>query len=659
MNTTMRQGGLLLAVVGLASACGEKKTDLGQGIPGGGSDAAGFPDGGNSDALVPPGGLGVVEIEVLAPARDAVLAVAMGPEARARIRSLTRAGAPSSDPILPDSVRFIVATDDPRSPMVTGSLSGPSFTAEYAGRMDLTPLPTGVYTLAITAATRGGAQGLGRTQVTVDAGPRITILSPRHQGAYKGSSTVEIAVEAFPFELAEMPQAFVGSRAVPLQPGDGPGRYRGTLEFAKFDPPLVDEQLLRVVARNRQGTTAEGRAIFFIDEDGPLITETLPGDGDVIGGVVRVAAKLTDRAGVLGPSVVAFMGNRGGEGFELELLPEAGQPGVFSALFDTRKLSNCKAPRSAELCVLWPTLSFRASDLLGNESVVAYDVGIDNQPPVIDLDPPLMRIHSHPLGCSWQFDPVGRCQFLGDMPNDGSVVGQVFDLRARIEDAGNPADGVKIPPTAAVEPSSVTAYFMDDTSQPLAVDLDGDGRCDGINPKLIPTTAPPKDSKEILAVRLKSLKPTGSGDFTPDPSLIGTTCPVGIDIAKPAPLCVRQDMTVVIGYHAARGPEPAIWTVEPIDGPYCVGSQFDTHANQLYQEGWACIAVVATDRAGNSSVSHPLRVFIRHNLSDQSCQQAPGPPPDCTGRYDRSTTMLVAGGTCTGKRFPAGEVRPE
>ncbi len=90
---------------------------------------------------------------------------------------------------------------------------------------------------------------------------------------------------------------------------------------------------------------------------------------------------MDDRAGVLGPSVIAFIGNRGGEGFELELLPEPALGHVLGPLRHPQadRLPS-QRPRTG-LCVVWPNLSFRASDLLGNETVLAYDIGIDNQPP--------------------------------------------------------------------------------------------------------------------------------------------------------------------------------------------------------------------------------------------------------------------------------------
>jgi hypothetical protein len=673
----MSKAACWLAIVVSLASCDSGSSSLGPGIPLGGNDGS-APASEVPLAETNPGGPADSEVRltIISPTGGAVLPVGAAPEIRARVQSVVRGGTtPSADPILPDSVRFFVATDDPMGPAITGLLTGPTFESEYAGRADLSSLPTGRYRVGVVAATRAGAQAAVRTEVLVDAGPRITIVSPRADGAYKGSVAVDLLVEADPFELGTPPEAFVGAATVPLEPGVGPGRFRAVLEFNKSNPPLIDDQLFRVVARNKQGTLAEARVIFFIDDDGPLFTETLPAEGQVVGGVVRIAAKLGDRAGVLGSSVIAFIGNRGGEGFELELHPE-GAAGVFSALFDTRKLSSCGRAGAAGLCVLWPSLSFRASDLLGNERVVAYDIGIDNQPPRIDLDPPDMRLKKF-IGrwrCSHVFDPVGPFRTIGDMPNDRCGVGQVFDLRARIEDEGNPAAGRKLPPTALVEPASVTAYVLDDTSQSLAVDIDGDGVCDAVNPQLIPTTMPPMMSNEILAVRLAPVKVAGDGDFTPDPSIdvdanLSGVCTQGNDPLPPMPLCFRQDATVAIGYPAATDPEPAIWSIEPHGDNRCIGSQFDAYANQI-QEGWACIAVVATDRVGNTSISHPLRVYISHRGtalrsdaagSPQCGAMAPpanaGPPPDCTGVYDRATNR-VGTGTCTGARYGSGEVRP-
>jgi hypothetical protein len=310
--------------------------------------------------------------------------------------------------------------------------------------------------------------------------------------------------------------------------------------------------------------------------------------------------------------------------------------------------------------------------------VLSYEIAVDNQPPLLDLDPPAdLRIirfdtHTRRTVCSWPFDPLGDYRKLGDMPGDGCAVPQVFDLRARIEDAGNRADGLKHPATAGVDPSTTGVYVLDDTTQPLVVDADGDGVCDAINPRLVPTTTPPVQSNQVLAVRLTPVRTKGTGDFTPDPALLDPQvvaaypgCSPGAEVDAPPRLCGSQIQTAVIGTPAATGPDSAIWALDPItDGePWCVGSQFDSFANQI-SEGWACVAAAAADRLGNASVSAPLRVWIQRRGLVQVATACPGPPPgappppDCTGALNRQTGAVTAV-PCQGRRFAARQVLNE
>ena len=46
------------------------------------------------------------------------------------------------------------------------------------------------------------------------------------------------------------------------------------------------------------------------------------------------------------------------------------------------------------------------------------------------------------------------------MPNDGCMVPQVFDLRARIEDDGNRAIGLKVTPIAGIDPDNTNVYIL-------------------------------------------------------------------------------------------------------------------------------------------------------------------------------------------------------
>jgi hypothetical protein len=120
-----------------------------------------------------------------------------------------------------------------------------------------------------------------------------------------------------------------------------------------------------------------------------------------------------------------FLSHRGGCQWRhpLRRQPDQGR-GVYQQLFDTTKLPSY---------TIFPSISFRAQDILGNESSMGYLVSLDNTPPMMDLDPPAhFQLIKKDGTCSWPFDPVGP-----DAIDDGSVVTQLFDIRARIEDMGN------------------------------------------------------------------------------------------------------------------------------------------------------------------------------------------------------------------------------
>lgn len=619
-----------------------------------------------------------VDLVILEPTSAAVLKNTSTPLLRvqAKALSLTDGGA-LNDPIEAVSFMLRPVGETSGSGDASGPLFGPLTNSEFSTRMDLSRAETGEHDLIVSALTRSGARAFASKRVLVDAGPRVRILSPLAGGAYKGSVVVQVQVDSEPFgPTVEPVKAVVGNTPVALSRGSTSGLYEGLLEFNAYEPPLVDEQALRVTATNSQGTQSETEVKFVVDVRGPAFSETLPREGQVAGGVITVRAKLSDAAGVLGPSVIAIIGNKADVTFTVELKPEAGSKDVYSATFDTAKLTPCKPAPDTSLCIVLPNISFRASDVLGNESFMAYDFAVDNHPPVFDLDPPpdmrLMKFDKKErrVVCSWPFDPLGDYLRLGDMPNSGCAVPQVFDLRARIEDWGNRAEGLKVEPISGIAPTTTSTYVLDDTQQPLIVDMDGDGVCDGINPKLAPTVSPPTRSDQVLTIRLIPVAPKGEGDFTKDVSLedpIELTkypgCSPGKDEEAPLPLCGTQSIPVAIGYPTALDPQAAVWTIEPMTEkePWCLGGQFDTHANEI-AEGWACIAAAGADRNGNAGVSAPLRVWIQKRgllQNGPTCPVPPaeaGPAPDCTGSYD-SRSGEVSTKPCVARRFPGRELR--
>lgn len=612
-------------------------------------------------------------ITIESPADGSLWPGTTAPQLRAHITT-------SSGLIDPASLKFtLVAQDAPSGslPASAGVLTGPVTAGEYTGRLDLSGLAGGMYTLTLAAATTGGASSTAQIGLLVDAGPKITVVSPAAGSHQKGSVAVSVVVEAAPFEPTQLPlEATLAGAAIDLQPTGAPNSYQASIDFGTYDPPLRGDQLLSVWARNANGTRTMASVSFVVDNDGPTITPMSPLPSDVVGRVIQISARITDDAGVVDSSVMAVVGDEAGNAkFQLNLLPHG--DGVYSLPFDTAQLTRCglltgDLPPPGQYCILYPTISFRAADTLGNESALAYAFGVDNQPPLLDLNPPQIRVSRRKAGlqCSWAFDPLGDHTIPGNMPDDDCAVGQVFQMRVRGEDDVNGAGFVQVAPLATIDPALVNVYVLNDTSQPLTVDSDGDGVCDLINPALIPTTSPPTSSRQVLKIRLSAVPPQGAADFTPDPSLASETrCGPGDDMEVPKLLCRVEEPTIAISY----GPKlPAIWSLDPVepDGLRCFGNQFDAFANHiggtsagggLPAPGWACIAVQATDRVGNTGVSAPLRVWIDYS-GQQVCPASQGgassPPPDCTGHYDMQSGTVSAA-PCISRHFTMPAAGPE
>lgn len=618
-----------------------------------------------------PAASGTVSIEFLSPVEDPnmMLTTNAAVDVSAKIMIVTGSG---TDVIDPASVRMSLTAESGET-VRDAPLIGPVGIDLFRGKLSVAKLRTGVYTITITASSTGGAIGARSIKVNIDGGPVITVLSPIDGHSYKGSVAVQVVVDAPVMDL----QATIAGTPVPLMPTGQANQFRAIVDLT-MPVALVGEQIFTVSAKNANGTRTEIRFLFFVDVAGPLFTKTQPIPGQIVGGVIKILTDIADPAGLNESSLQVIIGDKTTPQFRLVLNPEGGA--TYSALFDTKLLTTCDI--RGTLCNVRPVISFRAADLLGNETNVAYTFAVDNQPPVADLDPPKIRVSKISEGairCSHDFDPLDHDIVPGDAPNDLCQVPQMFDLRARVQDFGNGiwAEGTKADPIAAVDPERTAVYILDNTTingeaQPLVVDTDGDGFCDDVNPRLETTTTPLTTPRQALKIRMRPVKPGGSGDFaTPDPALVG--CLPGVDANPPEDLCEPGPQpTVAISY---AGGLPAIWTIEPVPetgGPgYCFGSQLDTFANNLHDIkhgaiaatlGWKCIAVVTSDLVGNRATSTPLRVYLEdfdYGLSGNFCKAPPanaGPPPNCTGTFNKMTSV-VSNTPCKTRSYklPAGQ----
>jgi len=646
--------GLAVALGGLACAKGGNNGNPPPPPTGGGGTGIGT--GGMPPPPPPPSG--DVMIEIAAPGDGVVVQAGSLVDVNAHVF----VDSSGTDVIDPTSVQAAVtAMGD--SAAVDSTKLAPQGMDMFSGRLSIGARPTGTYTLTITATSSGGKKGAQSVTIQIDAGPTLFVRTPQAMQSYKGLLVIEVVAEPGLTPPLMGPFATVASYPVQLDLVGDPSAntYRGMINLddpvpGTSVPPLFGEQLLTVWAANGNGQRVDLHLVFVIDEEGPVFTKTSPAPGEIVGDIMTIAATITDPAGVLDASVIAVIGDDTTPAkFNVQLKPDG--LGAYSVLFDTRKLTGCPDPPSAaDRCIVYPTISFRASDELGNESAIGYDFSVDNIAPVADLDPPKLRSFriEEMNVCSFEFDPLSNNSLPGDMPNDRNVVPQVFDLRARIEDDGNHAPGLKGAPISLVDPDRTAVYVLDDESQALIVDTDGDGWCDAINPLLVPTTQPPTDNNQVLRIRLAPVTAAGVANFMSDSSLPAppTTqfCRRGNDPTLPQPLCGGNQPTIAIGY-TGNAAEPAIWSLEDIDREWCFGKQFDAYANNITDKSWACIAVQTTDFANNTGVSPPLRVYVDQTNAIPPGTIGPGTPPNCTGTYDSMAKTVNTNAPCKTRRF--------
>jgi hypothetical protein len=674
-----------LASAGALAACGSKPTTYPMRTPSNGDASTSF--GGAGGGITPITGTGghisatgsggaavadagppsgTVKIDIQSPMGGSILSGNAAADVAAKI---TITG--GTDIIDPATVRVSIAGTGFMAAVSAAPLVGPTGAdmSLFSGKLSLAGLPSGSYTLTVSASSSTGVMGSAMETLSLDAGPKITVISPIPGHHYKGSLIVQAIIDPGDFMPASNITCSIAGQAIMLQPAGPPNVYRAVFDLT-MPSALSDDQVFDIAAQDNRKVTTEIKFVFNVDTRGPTITSTTPPPGAIVGQVIRLSASIADPAGLDLSSLQVLIGDKTNPQFKLPLMPDG--TGAFSALFDTRQLTSCKLPPSTSLCIVRPTVSFRAADALGNETTVSYEIALDNLPPIADLVPPPVRSSRIAMGnieCSFAYSPLSRKEYSGDAPDDGCRVPQMFDLRARIEDTGNIAAGIKQVPIAGVDPNATAAYILADTSQPLVVDIDGDGNCDAINPKLVPTTMPLSGApREVLKVRLKPVPPAGTADFRPDNSIPASLgCVPGTSQDPPLDICRVEQPLVAISY--IDGKTPAIWAAEPIapdDPRYCFGSQLDTNANNVPESsgsdgsGWRCIAIATADLNGNISTSAPIRVWVDYKYGgsfnfcnppgDLPGPKPPGMMPSCTGTYDK-VSDTVSAKACKARNF--------
>jgi hypothetical protein len=525
---------------------------------------------------------------------------------------------------------------------VQGQMSSPMAQVAadtYQGLSDVSEVRGGGR-LWVIASDTGGHTRTAVLEFSRDAGPVVTFLSPKPGGHYKGSVDVQVVVQDVT-PLASF-DAVIGSHNLNLKKtSTSPTQavYGGTVVFdSPFDPPLSGAQVIVVTATNLHQAKTVAQQPFVVDNEGPAIQVIGIAPGDILGGPVKLEAEVTDGAGVNPVSVKCVVGN--GDGVKtVQLSPSGPSKTRYEGLFDSLTFPSSQ---------LWPVLSFRAADVLGNESHVDLQVGLDNAAPIVELDSKgrvfVGRYHKGAFQCSHPIDdPVGK-----DAANDLDRVPQIVPLRVRVEDQGNPVASAKFVPVALIDDSTVKLYVLDATEKPLVVDATGDGYCDSINPDVVPLASAPQAGRAI-AVDLAPVPLGGASDFRPYGTFPFAACSDGEDETPPDPLCrITGDANLTRAIFPPGIAVPAIYTIPPVvpaSELTCLGLPFDFAANGI-SNGWACVAVAATDRAGNRGVSPPLRLWFDQNAVQKEPAPNPGSAPNCTGTLNPATKVVDATKPC-------------
>jgi hypothetical protein len=562
-------------------------------------------------------------IEILSPEADATV-----------VGGVLRVSARVSDTDGIDAQTVSVQLQGQDTPLPLGVTVTPQV---YEARIDVRSL-SGPARLWVVATDLLGNSNSSIREFRRDAGPAIRFLSPEEQSRHKGSVSLQVVV-ADSSEITDF-TVRLGNRDLTLTETvrqDNQTVYATTLAFddPAFGAPLSGRQVLTATAVNANGARRTLTRTFFVDDQGPAISVLSQSPGDLIGGVIEIQIEVTDLAGVNAATVSAVVGNEL-VNQQVELRQDPTDAKTFRGEFDTANLSDEQ---------IWPVMSFRAEDVLGNPSHYDFEVALDNGPPVVSLDPPdnfvYWRKKEDVIQCSHPFDPLG-----GDAVNDLDQVAQAADFRVRVEDQGNFVLSTWTV-LSGIAPSSVRLYLLPaSTAAPLVIDSDDDGWCDAINPNVLPSGSDPQPGQAI-GLSLSSVGVAGAADYTPYTlaSQLESRCESPGDAdAPPEPLCDSTAATVAIHDNTpANG--PAIWSIPPVvgsDALRCMGLPFDFR-NEI-PNGWVCAAAVARDELGTQGVSRPIRVWW--DRDNEPSFQRPAPagvpdPPDCTGTVDPNSGAVT------------------
>ncbi|MBN2341978.1 MAG: hypothetical protein JXX29_21865 [Deltaproteobacteria bacterium] len=529
--------------------------------------------------------------------------------------------------------------------------------------------------ITCTASVLASPPAAGEAQriTYVDHGPEIAFYLPEDSSSHGGAVELQFQVFRNPVAAPDPGaniqwndlEVWLSGKEISALVSPSQSQFNlfsGTIFFddAIFEPSIdgINSIIVRAPnSRTPDSVVREASVSFVADSTGPVISPSSPTAGEILGGQVQITATVSDSSGVDPLSVVATIAGE----IDIQLAYIGGV--TYRGLFDSRVLPHD---------MIYPNITIRAQDELGNQSAYGFIVALDNRAPLISLDPPSVRetrinaLYGN-TECSWMFDPLGGWDPSGidpqysDAANDGECVSQLFKLRARIEDLGNELTwipGIETPKSGA-NPNSVQMFILDDETGAVIVDTNNDGYCDSINPLLSPSLIS-SATNEVILVNMAGLQPSGNANFTHLPAVSDAqpafdlsegspenSCTQGSATGVPLQLCASSPATRII---PAGNGAAGIFTVPPSQNENCMGTPLDSVASNI-EDGWICVAVTAADNLGNVGISAPLRVCVDHDGDGAEC-----PPwgtittddlPDCTGTFDDATEITNPTQNCS------------
>lgn len=535
----------------------------------------------------------------------------------------------------------LVNMSDPTKPLLAGvvvNAGNDEFTADF----DLSEQPNGPLQFACTAAdvSKPALTGLATLDTFLDLGPTIELMEPADGSAHQLTKAVHVAfrVTDWPVSLDDMQATTTGIHLVVsgqdfdmeimADPTEA-GLYTADIDFQ--DPahfPMAPEtaEIIVTASSSRTPIAAERRAVaeIAIDAEPPEIAIVTPKALALVRGDVTIQITVTDPSGVDNSTVIATV-------------LVAGEPHVISGsdwLINKTTYTSHFDTGGFDAKATQITINVSATDKVGNETVspASVVVRLDNVPPIISLDPPLIREYKDSNGtavCSLAFDPVGD-----NATNDLDTVVTESLYRAMTWDKTNHAQGEEISYVAGIDNSKVKLYAQPDTTIPLLIDKDLDDAhiCDEINYEDLAIADLPAVVNLAPITRKGSAAYSTVADFDnplhmPAPGF----CTAGPTAIDKTPLCPNTEMFRAIPQLIdVANPPGAIFAMSPTNSGIgvCNGNSWAVPFGG--HEGWVCIAARVEDTIGNVGVSRPLRV----------CYDDPSTAfmPDCSPQAGEAVT---------------------